>query len=115
MRRSGRYIDFTGKQVAELIDHQGDEICESALVSDGKPRPFCIVHFRLMAPIAAKPCSSSKTISYAFRCRCCNYSFDEEESRLVLIWKFIWRDIDSEEMLAFPNLVLNISYRNSSF
>ena len=29
---------------AELVDHQGDQVSEAALIADGEPRPLGVVH-----------------------------------------------------------------------
>ena len=41
------HIHMTCERIAELVDHQRDDIGEAALITDGEPGPFCIVHFTL--------------------------------------------------------------------
>ena len=44
----------TGEGLAELVDHQGTQISEAALIANGEPGPLGVFISRLMAPMAAK-------------------------------------------------------------
>ena len=37
-------VGVAGEEAAELVDHQGDEVGEAALVADREPGPFGAVH-----------------------------------------------------------------------
>ena len=39
--------DAACEEAAELVDHQGDEVSEAALVADCEPSPLCVVHLAL--------------------------------------------------------------------
>ena len=47
-RRDGRDqsddVQAAGEGVAELVDHQGNEVSKAALIADGEPRPLGVVH-----------------------------------------------------------------------
>ena len=50
-RRDGRDqsddVQAAGEGVAELVDHQGNEVSKAALIADGEPCPLRVVHLAL--------------------------------------------------------------------
>ena len=40
-------VQATGEGLAELVDHQGTQISEAALIADGEPGPLGVVHLTL--------------------------------------------------------------------
>ena len=43
-RNEADRVDVSGGQSAKLVDHEGDHIGKSALIADGEPGPFHVVH-----------------------------------------------------------------------
>ena len=40
-------VQAAGESVAELVDHQGNEVSKAALIADGEPSPLVVVHLTL--------------------------------------------------------------------
>ena len=60
------HADVSEEQVAELVDHQSDDVSEAALIADCKPSPLVVVHLTLDCA-DSREAGSAKKVEYEER------------------------------------------------